>query len=124
LNNKTESEMEQLKDFMLLFRMEMKADKRPTDVELMAIKRSWGDWIGGIAQQARLVSSHQLGFESRMIHPEGSPASRPMDPQGRSLSGNLVLKATNLEEACDMAQTCPVLRAGGNIEIRDVLTVY
>ena len=113
--------MENLKNFMLLFRMEMNANHKPSETVLVAIKKSWGDWIGGIAQNARLVSSHQLGFEEATISSSGEAISGFISAEKKSVSGNMVLKALDMEEAIKLAQHCPILAAGGSVEIRNVL---
>ncbi len=116
--------MENLKDFMLLFRMELNPDYQPSQEELTAMKKSWSNWIGGIAQQARLVSSHQLGFEGNVISNSSEVESGYASEAKKSVSGNLVLKATNLEEATKMAEHCPILGMGGTVEIRNTLNVF
>lgn len=116
--------MENLKDFMLLFRMELNPNYQPTQEELMGMKKSWGEWIGGIAQKARLVSSHQLGFEGTIIAPNTAPATGFITTEKQAVSGNLVLKATNINEAVEFAQNCPILMAGGTVEIRNTLNVF
>lgn len=45
--------MENLKDSMLIFRMEIQANYQPNAEEISKMKKSWGNWIGGIAQNAR-----------------------------------------------------------------------
>lgn len=113
--------MENLKNFMLLFRMEMNANYKPSETELVAMKKSWGNWIGGIAQNARLVSSHQLGFEEATISSSGEVQIGFNPTAKKSVSGNMVLKAVDMDEAIKLAQSCPILGAGGNVEIRNVL---
>lgn len=116
--------MENLKDFMLLFRMEFKPKNRPSEEASMAIKKSWGQWIGGIGGKARLVSSHQLGLEGKVMS-GGSQVREGFEiKDAQSISGNLVLKATDLEEACEMAKGCPILAVGGTVEIRNTLNVF
>lgn len=116
--------MENLKDFMLLFRMELNPNHQPSQAALAAMKQSWGSWIGGIAQQARLVSSHQLGFEGNLISPTSEVKSGYVAEAKKSISGNLVLKAAHLEEATTMASSCPILAMGGTVEIRSTLNVF
>jgi hypothetical protein len=116
--------MDDLKDFMLLFRMELNPDYQPSQEELATMKKSWGSWIGGIALQARLVSSHQLGFEGNRISNSEQVEPGYVIEAKKSLSGNLVLKAANLDEATKMAEHCPILKAGGTVEIRSTLNVF
>ena len=116
--------MENLKDFMLIFRMEIQANYQPNAEEISKMKKSWGNWIGGIAQNARLVSSYQVGFDGATIGQSRTPNSGFHIAEKNSVSGNLVLKAKDLNEAAEIAKDCPIIDAGGEVEVRNVLTVY
>lgn len=116
--------MEKLKDFMLLFRMEIQPQLKTSQDELLSIKRAWAEWIGGIARQARLVSSHQLGFEGKTIASLTEISPGIFREVNLAVSGVMVLKAVNLEEAAQMAKNCPILNMGGSVEIRNTLSTY
>ncbi|MBT31189.1 MAG: hypothetical protein CMO01_16155 [Thalassobius sp.] len=88
------------------------------------MKNLWSNWIGGIAQQARLVSSYQLGFEGNTIKNNSEVKPGYLTEIKTSVSGNLVLKAIDLEEATKMAKHSPILEMGGCVEIRNVLTTF
>lgn len=117
--------MENLKDFMLLFRMELKTNAQPSAEALANMKKAWGSWIGSIAQQAKLVSSHQLGFEGKLLRKNTETVSTYwVNENGMSVSGNMVVKATSLEEASTIAKGCPILEMGGVVEVRNTLNVF
>lgn len=112
--------MEPLQDFMLLFRLEP-TDRQPTPQELAAMQSQWGAFIGGIAAQARLVSTSRLAFEGRLIDKTLTAKDGISITDNQALSGNMVLKAATLDEACEMAKGCPVLHVGGSVEVRNIV---
>ena len=112
--------MTQLKDFMLLFRFEP-GNEQPTEEQLSEMQRQWGEFIGGIAFQGRLVSTHQLGFEGKKIYSDQSTEDGLHFSEGLTLGGNLILKAETLESASEIAKRCPILFAGGNVEVRNII---
>ena len=116
--------MENLNDFMLLFRMELNPNYQPSKEELVAMKQAWGSWIGNIGQQARLVSSHQLGFEGKLVSNDSHVNDGIERHDSKSISGNLVLKASDLNEAAEIAKGCPILAMGGTVEVRNTLNVF
>ncbi|MEQ8925160.1 MAG: hypothetical protein RLO81_05065 [Fulvivirga sp.] len=116
--------MENLKDYMLLFRMELKKDVQPTANEIAQIKKSWQDWISQIGSKARLVSSYQLGFESNLLSHHSMPEPSSEKVESKFISGNMVLKAVDLREATEFAKGCPILAAGGSVEVRNTLNAY
>lgn len=112
--------MEQLKEFMLVFRYEP-SDVKPRQAQLDAIHQQWSDFISHIAMQGRLVSTHQLGPTGKQIH-AGQQVTDGIHYSDRQMvSGNMLLKATDLEEALNYAQKCPILLAGGAVEVRDII---
>lgn len=112
--------MENLKEFMLLFRMKPN-NERPTEQQLQTMQQQWGKFIGGIASQARLVSTNRLGFEGKTITNGTLVSDGIQESDGETLSGNMLLKAADLREATEMAKDCPILRMGGSVEIRSIM---
>ncbi len=112
--------MKQLKEFMLLFRYEP-SNQEPTAEQLSKMHKHWGDFIGNIAMQGKLVSTHQLGFEGKQIHANQNTAEGIYISENLTLGGNMVLKAESIEQATEIAKKCPILMMGGTVEVRDVL---
>lgn len=112
--------MKHLKDFMLLFRMQP-AHQQPTPEQLTAMQQEWGTFIGGIAAQAKLVSSQRLGFDGNMIGHDRHINSGIHTANNETLTGVMVVKAATLDEATEMAGVCPVLAMGGSVEVREII---
>lgn len=112
--------MTQLTEFMLLFRYEP-SNEQPTQAELQEMQKHWGQFIGGIAMQGMLVSTHQLGFEGKMIFSDHSTKEGYHSEEGQIIGGNMILKADSIESAAELAKKCPVLAMGGVVEVRNVI---
>jgi hypothetical protein len=112
--------MAQLKDFMLLFRFEPSSEE-PSPEQLHEMEKHWGSFIGQIAMQGKLVSTHQLGFQGMQISADRATAEGFHVAEGLTLGGNMVLKAASLAEATEIAKNCPILFMGGTVEVRDIL---
>ena len=113
--------MESLNDFMMLFRLEPNTNYQPTETELAKQKQYWGSWIGGIAAQAKLVSTSQLGFAGKQLHADLSVKEGFNISDNKMLGGNMIVKAKNLDDAIEMAKGCPILSMGGTVEVRDII---
>ncbi|MEM9327485.1 MAG: YciI family protein [Bacteroidota bacterium] len=116
--------MKDLKDYMLIFRMELNPNFVPSPEQASDMRNAWGGWIGGIAQNARLVSSHQLGFEGKTLASDQSVQAGYVMADKQSISGNLVVKAADMDEATAIAKGCPILTMGGSVEVRNTLAVF
>jgi hypothetical protein len=112
--------MTQEKEFMLLFRFEP-TNEQPTEAQLQEMHGQWGKFIGNIAMQGKLVSTYQLGFEGKQIFADQSTKDGIHVAEGKTLSGNMVLKATSMEVATELAKNCPILLMGGIVEVRDLI---
>lgn len=112
--------MEKLKEFMLLFRFEP-SNEQPSPAQLQEMQKNWGEFIGKIAMQGKLVSTHQLGFEGKRIFADQTTEEGFYMAEGETLGGNMVLKAESLEVASELAKKCPILFMGGTVEVRDII---
>jgi hypothetical protein len=107
-------------EFMFVFRYEPNNNYQPSELELNEMHQQWGAFIGNIAIQEKLVSTHQLSFEGKQILADKSVVEGLHIAQGLTLGGNMIVKANTLEEAVEMAKNCPILFIGGTVEVRAI----
>ena len=107
--------MKKLQEFMLIFRFEPNETYQPTPKEQAEEGKQWGDFIGGIAAQAKLVNVYQLGFDGVQL-PKNLPQGIHIANQ-LTLGGTMVIKASNIEEARSLSENCPILTIGGTVEV-------
>jgi hypothetical protein len=113
--------MIQKPEFMLMFRYEPSYENQPTEAQIEEMHQQWGEFIGNIAIQEKLVSTHQLGYEGKQILADQSVLDGMNMSNNQMLSGNMIIKASSLDEAVEMAKNCPILRMGGTVEVRDII---
>jgi hypothetical protein len=114
--------MENVKEFMLLFRMRP-ATTVPTAEQVAIMHQQWQEFIGFIAAQAKLVQVTRFAFEGAMLNDTKTAEAGMVVENGRTLSGSMTLKAADLEEAITFAKRCPVLLAGGTVEVRPTIAM-
>lgn len=107
-------------EFMMIFRYEPQPNYQPTPEEIRSQTESWGKFIGGLAVQGKLVHTYQLGFDSRQIAADHSVVEGYPTVNGQAISGNMTVKAGNMDEAVAMAQESPILKMGGSVEVRSI----
>ena len=112
--------MVQKKEFMLLFRYEPSNDYQPTEAEMNEQHQQWGAFIGNIAIQEKLVSTHQLSFEGNQILPNKTVLQGFHLSEKLILAGNMIVTASGISEATEMAMGCPILSVGGIVEVREI----
>jgi type IV secretory pathway TrbF-like protein len=104
--------------FMMLFRM-APSNEQPTPEQLQQMEQSWGAFFGSIG--ANMVSTNHLGFTGVTIAADHSTTEGFHVAEGHMVAGNLVVKADSMEAAIAMAKQCPILHAGGTVEVRDIM---
>jgi hypothetical protein len=113
--------MTQLNEFMLMFRFEPNFNYQPTESEMNEMHQQWGAFIGNIAIQEKLVSTHQLAFEGKQISADQSVTEGIFISEKQTLSGNMVIRANSLDGAVELAKACPILLMGGTVEVRSII---
>jgi hypothetical protein len=112
--------MVQQNEFMLVFRFEPNNNYQPTEAQLNEMHAQWGVFIGNIAIQEKLVSTHQLSFEGMQILSNKTIIQGIYIANNQTLGGNMIVKANSLNEAVEMAKNCPILLMGGMVEVRAI----
>lgn len=110
--------MTEVKEFMMIFRMEP-SNEQPTPEQLQQMEQSWGAFFGSIG--SNLLSTHHLGFSGLLVNADQSTNEGFHVAEGNMVAGNMVVKAESMEAAVEMAKACPILYAGGSVEVRDII---
>lgn len=110
-----------MKDFMMLFYSEPDFSNQPSPEEMQAEIKKWQDWIGGIAAQGKFKATDPLGYEGRTLHPDGTVTDGPYVEAKEIIGGYLICTTETIEEALELAKGCPILEAGGKVEVRDIM---
>lgn len=86
-----------------------------TDAEREAVTAAWTAWLGGIGAAA-LDAGNPFGA-SASVAPDGAVA----DAGAAGLGGYSIVAADDLAAATGMARDCPVLAAGGSVDVYEVV---
>ena len=88
-----------------------------TDAEREASFAAWGAWLGGIGAAA-LDAGNPFGASSS-LGPDGTVGAAG----GSALGGYSIVSAESLGAATELARGCPVLAAGGSVDVYEVFEV-
>ena len=108
-----------MKEFVLLFRQPGTDFSKVSPKEMQDLAQKWNDWIENIKSQGRYAKDGlRLSTEGKVLKPGGVVTDGPFAEIREILGGFFVVKAENLDDATTLAHGCPVLEAGGSVEIR------
>lgn len=111
-----------MKEFALIFRLNDPADFRPSPEQLQERM----NWLAGIAAQNKLADRGNtllpLPGSARVVRSEDLVTDGPFTEIKEFVSGYVVIRAENMDEAVEIARKNPLFhQAGGSIEVREVL---
>ena len=113
-----------MNEFLLIFRRDFanKADQ-PSPEQLQQSIQQWQNWLGDIAAQNKLSRPLQRwDAKGKVVRSGKVVTDGPYAEIKESIGGMVFIRVANYEEAIDIAQACPILALGGNVEIRMAVT--
>jgi hypothetical protein len=113
-----------MKEFMMIFRNEkMEGGEMPSAEQMQVVMNQWQNWIGDIAAQGLYSGTNRLNSEGKTLKPNNVSIDGPYAEVKEMVGGYLIVKANTLDEALEMAKTCPNLLYGGSVEVRSVMSI-
>ena len=113
-----------MKEFLMIFRNEkIEGGGMPSAEQMQVMMQDWQNWIGGIAAQGKFVSTNRLYPEGKCLLANGAILDGPYAEVKEMVGGYLIANADTLDEAVEMAKSCPNLKYGGKVEVRSVMSI-
>jgi hypothetical protein len=78
-----------------------------------AAMQAWGAWYRGLGN-ALVDAGNPFTPKAKSIASDGTVSD---GPAGTMASGYTVIKADSLDQAAEMAKSCPVLQSGGQVTV-------
>ncbi|MEJ0029546.1 MAG: YciI family protein [Bacteroidota bacterium] len=113
-----------MEEFLLIFRRDFTTkEEQPSPDQMQNHLNQWQEWFAGPhSREQALASTATLG--SRWQDREGrkNVINGPYAEIKESIGGMVFVKASGYDEAVEIANGCPILEVGGNVEIRRAVT--
>lgn len=109
-----------MKEFALIFRSSSNGHATPTPEQL----QERVNWVAGIAAQNKLVDKGK-GLSANLaktVRPDDVVTDGPFTEIKEFINGFIIIRAETIDEAVEFAKSNPILKAGGNVEVRAILT--
>lgn len=94
-----------------------------TPAERDALAERWNRWVEELTARGQLQQGHPLGLEGKVVSgPAGDRITDgPYAEAKEVVGGYLIVHAHHLDDAARIAQGCPGLAIGLNVEVRALL---
>ena len=86
-----------------------------TEEEIQQVLAAWNGWLGGLGASA-IDPGNPVGL-SHTVHPDGSVTA---DGGANPASGYGIFEASDAGDALAKAKGCPILEAGGSVEVAQI----
>lgn len=111
-----------MKEFALIFRLKNISDFKPSPEQMQERM----NWLGSIAAQNKIVDKGNtllpIPGSAKTVKPNNVVTDGPYTEIKEFISGYVVIKAENIDEAVEIAKANPIFdQVGGSIEVREVL---
>jgi hypothetical protein len=85
-----------------------------SEEEVARVLDDWGNWFGSMG--AAVIDGGNPVGQSSTVHPGGSVTG---DGGANPASGYSLVEASDLDDALAKAKGCPILAAGGSVEVAE-----
>ena len=114
-----------MKEFVFIFRNSNTPADVPSPEQMQQSMTDWMNWFGSIAAQNKLANNgNRLSASSaKTIKPDNTVSDGPYTEIKEFIQVYLIVKAADINQAVELAKGCPILKEGGNVEVRAVVTM-
>jgi len=109
-----------MNEFLMIFRRDFETeDAQPSPISLEKHLQEWQEWYSNLAAQNLLVQPlRRWDGSGKIVKKNKSVINGPYAEIKESVGGMIVMLADDYEEAAEIAKDAPILKLGGNVEIR------
>ena len=118
--NSTEKNWQTTDNYLLLFRSE--TWYRDLDEEkTREIVTRWMDWYAGLVKAGVVETGRPLANEGKVVTAPGVVKDGPFAEAKETVGGYFIVNAKSIDEAVAVANQCPALPYGVQVEVRPML---
>jgi hypothetical protein len=109
------------KEFLYLFRGGADASTRSPE-QMQQTMNKWFAWMGGLKSKGKLKAGEPLGDEGKVLSGKYGQkvTDGPFVGGKEEVGGYLIVYASGLAQAAEIAKGCPIYDNGGTVEVRPI----
>lgn len=110
-----------MKNFIILIREEISRFTDLTEQEAQAEIKEYMDWVENLAETDNYISGDPLEAHGNYISKDQVVSDGPFIESKEAVTGYILIKANDLNQATELAKGCPVFKYGGVVELRPIM---
>lgn len=108
-------------DYIILIRENLAPETEMSEEDFETQIQEFMAWVEDMSKTGNYMSGDPLQPEGRYIYKDAIHSDGPFIESKEAVSGYVLIKAKDIDEATALAQKCPIFNYGGAIELRPVL---
>ncbi|UII25011.1 YciI family protein [Fulvivirga maritima] len=109
-------------NFLILIREDIAEVSKMSDAEMQLEVEAYTQWVEGLAASDHFISGEPLEARGKYMTKEQVSSDGPFIESKEVVTGFILIKAANLDEAVELSKTCPIFKSnGGALEVRPVM---
>jgi hypothetical protein len=110
-----------MEKFMLIFRNNTAAFAQASPEAIQDNLQLWMQWLNNLAQNGKLAGGDQLTMNGKVVSTSKQLVTDgPFTEAKEIVAGFVMVNVASLDEAVEIAKTCPALTFDGSVEVRSV----
>jgi hypothetical protein len=111
-----------MNEYLLIIHRDISREGSPSAQQLQEVIKPFQDWIGGIAAQNKLAAPpKRWDGAGKIVKQNNVVTDGPYAEIKEAVTGTILIRANDYEEAAEIAKGCPVLKWGAVVEVRMAL---
>lgn len=110
-----------MNEYLLIIHRDVSKEGSPSPQQLQEVIKPFQDWIGGIAAQNKLAAPPKRWDVGGKVVRHNVVTDGPYAEIKEAVSGTILIRASDYDEAVEIAKGCPVLKWGSAVEVRAAL---
>ena len=113
-----------MSNFLYLFRGGDAGRVNQSPEEMQVHMSKWMTWMGQLKESGNLVDGLPLGKEGKVVEKAGEVVTDGPFAEGAEIVGGyLIVNASGLDQATELAKGCPIFEHDGNVEVREIMSM-
>ncbi len=111
-----------MNEYLLIIHRDISKEGSPSPQQMQEVIKPFQDWLGGIAAQNKLAAPpNRWDSGGKVVKKNDVVTDGPYAEIKEAVAGAILIRASDYDEAAEIAKGCPVLKWGSVIEVRMAL---
>lgn len=111
-----------MNEYLIIIHRDVSKEGSPSPQQLQELIKPFQDWLGGIAAQNKLVAPPTRWDVAGKVIRNNVVTDGPFAEIKEAVTGTVLIRAKDYDEATEIAKGCPALKLGSVVEVRMALT--